>query len=342
MSNSKKKNYKKRKQAPHTSPKQPRSNVKSVKQPTKFEKFMDDWLWLITIVALVIITALIIIFIPKLDSCTACDNCGKKPEVADTTPTDVSRSDISSADLVSSADNTVTTTASTEATTTVATTTTAADNEDFDVNKYTDQFKKPADGEEIAVLDTTMGVIKMRLFPEAAPKSVENFKKHITDGYYNGVIFHRVMNDFMIQGGDPTGTGRGGESIWGGTFEDEFENGYYNFRGALSMANTGKANTNSSQFFIVQTKEFKSVPDPSILEGILPDWAIKQYSKVGGYPLGDHELYPTTNYLGHTVFGQVFEGMDVVDAIAAVKVDANDKPESDVVINSARLEKFNG
>ena len=82
-------------------------------------------------------------------------------------------------------------------------------------------------------MKTTMGSIKIKLFPEHAPKTVENFLGHAKTGYYDGIIFHRVIADFMIQGGDPTGTGMGGESIWGGSFEDEFTHELFNLRGAL-------------------------------------------------------------------------------------------------------------
>ena len=109
-------------------------------------------------------------------------------------------------------------------------------------------------GEVLVEMKTTMGSLKIKLFPEQAPKTVENFLGHAKSGYYNGIIFHRVIKDFMIQGGDPTGTGMGGESIWGGSFEDEFHPDLFNLRGALSMANAGPG-TNGSQFFIVQAKE---------------------------------------------------------------------------------------
>ena len=100
-----------------------------------------------------------------------------------------------------------------------------------------EQLNMPKTGEEIAVIRTNFGDIKIRLFPEVAPKAVENFKTHAQNGYYDGITFHRVIKDFMIQGGDPEATGRGGESIWGEPFEDEFDIYYHNFRGALSMAN---------------------------------------------------------------------------------------------------------
>jgi len=102
----------------------------------------------------------------------------------------------------------------------------------------------------IAVLETTQGNIELELRPDLAPKTVENFTKHIKDGYYNGTIFHRIIKKFMVQGGDPTGTGRGGESIWGGKFKDEFTpKAQFNKAGVLAMANAGP-NTNGSQFFI--------------------------------------------------------------------------------------------
>ncbi len=105
-----------------------------------------------------------------------------------------------------------------------------------------------------AVLETTSGKITLDLFPEVAPKAVENFVTHINNGYYNGILFHRVIRKFMIQGGDPTGTGRGGESIWGKDFEDEIAKGYaFDRAGILAMANAG-ANTNGSQFFITTTR----------------------------------------------------------------------------------------
>lgn len=165
------------------------------------------------------------------------------------------------------------------------------------------QFQEIYDDDQpVVVVETTMGDITIVMFPEVAPKACENFMTHAENEYYDGIIFHRVMNDFMIQAGDPNGTGTGGESIWGEDFEDEFSNQLYNFRGALSMANRG-SDTNGSQFFIVQTKNLqKEVSDyPSIVAD--------KYKEVGGTPWLDGV---------HTVFGQVIDGMDVVDDIAAV------------------------
>ena len=100
------------------------------------------------------------------------------------------------------------------------------------------QLEKPKVGDTVAIMETSEGTIKIRFFPEAAPKAVENFVTHAKDGYYNGLTFHRVIKDFMIQGGDPLGNGTGGESIYGKSFEDEFSNKLFNIRGSLSMANS--------------------------------------------------------------------------------------------------------
>lgn len=193
------------------------------------------------------------------------------------------------------------------------------------------QFREPKAGDKIAVMQTSMGTIKICLYPEVAPKAVENFATHAEEGYYDGLIFHRVMNGFMIQGGDPTGTGYHGESIWGEDFEDEFSDELYNFRGALSMANSGP-DTNGSQFFIVQAP---TVPSSMLaqLKGTISDEALKKYGEVGGTPWLDGH---------HTVFGQVFEGMDVVDAIAAVETNMKDKPLEDVTILSITIEDYAG
>ncbi|MCX7772930.1 MAG: peptidylprolyl isomerase, partial [Clostridia bacterium] len=119
------------------------------------------------------------------------------------------------------------------------------------------QLSAPQKGDLIAIMKTTLGELSIRLFPEEAPRTVENFVTHAKNGYYDNLIFHRIINDFMIQGGDPKGTGTGGQSIWGSPFKDEFSSKLYNLRGALSMANSGP-NTNGSQFFIVQKKSVSS------------------------------------------------------------------------------------
>lgn len=185
------------------------------------------------------------------------------------------------------------------------------------------------ENERLVEMVTSMGKIKIKLFPDQAPKAVENFIKHSEDGYYDGVTFHRVINGFMIQGGDPEGTGMGGESIYGKPFENEISKQLFNIRGALSMARTQEPDTNTSQFFIVQNKEV----DPSLPEKMkkagYPEKVIDMY-KNGGTPQLDGQ---------YTVFGQVIEGMGVVDKIAAVPTDEQDKPEKDVVIEKINVLK---
>ncbi len=165
------------------------------------------------------------------------------------------------------------------------------------------QVDLPKKGEQIVKLETAQGDIFIRLFPQYTPKTVENFLGLVEKQYYDGTIFHRVIRDFMIQGGDPTGTGRGGESIWGVPFADEFDYRLKNIRGAVSMANAGPA-TNGSQFFIVQAE---STP---WLDG------------------------------KHTVFGQVFEGLEVVDTIASLPTDQTDKPLQECKIVKAQIHIF--
>ena len=188
------------------------------------------------------------------------------------------------------------------------------------------QLEKPNENDVLAKISTNMGDMYFRLFPEIAPKAVENFVTHAKNGYYNGLIFHRIINDFMLQGGDPTGTGMGGESIWGKAFEDEFDIDARNYRGALSMANSGP-NTNGSQFFIVQAKKVPAMmlkQMESLANEGYPYRVADNYEKKGGTPWLDFK---------HTVFGQLYEGFDVLDAIAAVKVDMSDKPLEDVIIS---------
>ncbi|MFD1455990.1 peptidylprolyl isomerase [Levilactobacillus lanxiensis] len=175
-------------------------------------------------------------------------------------------------------------------------------------------------------IETSMGTIQLQLFPEQAPKTVENFVTHAKAGYYDGLTFHRVIPNFMIQGGDPTGTGMGGESIWGQPFEDEFSQELYNLRGAVSMANAGP-NTNGSQFFIVQDKDMTEQMQAQMKDAGFPEEIVDAY-KDGGTPWLDFR---------HTVFGQVIAGMDVVDAIAKVKTDASDQPATPVTMDKVTV-----
>jgi cyclophilin family peptidyl-prolyl cis-trans isomerase len=165
--------------------------------------------------------------------------------------------------------------------------------------------KKMTNDTTVAVINTNMGTIEIELFAKQTPKTVENFVGLAEKGYYNGVIFHRVIDNFMIQGGDPTGTGRGGESIWGKNFEDEIDTSLvFDREGLLAMANAGP-NTNGSQFFIT--------------------------------------LAPTKWLNGHhTIFGKVISGMEVVKAIGKVAKNQMDRPLKDVVIESITIEKRKG
>ncbi|HRZ39802.1 MAG TPA: peptidylprolyl isomerase [Candidatus Omnitrophota bacterium] len=156
--------------------------------------------------------------------------------------------------------------------------------------------------EIIVVLETNQGIIKIRMLPNVAPKTVENFVTHVKNGYYNGLIFHRVIKDFMIQGGDPTGTGRGGESIWGRPFEDEVSPSVkFSKAGLLAMANAGPG-TNGSQFFIT------TQPTP---------WL----------------------NMKHTIFGEVTQGMDVLEIIENAPTGPGDKPKQEQKILRAYIDE---
>ena len=226
------------------------------------------------------------------------------------------------------------------------------------------QLEEPAKGEEIAVMTMKTGeVIKIRFFPDEAPKAVYNFKLHAIQGYYDGLTFHRVMENFMIQGGSPDGTGTDGVSVWDQDFEDEFASNLVNIDGSLSMANRGPT-TNGSQFFInctntpVQSslwsqyeqafEEFQEVykenkeyidSNPSLktldMDKVNDDYK-KLYEAQGGNVHLDGAY--STNGTGHTVFGQVFEGMDSVYALSQAETDPNnDKPLEDMVIEKVEI-----
>ncbi len=175
-----------------------------------------------------------------------------------------------------------------------------------------------------ATIKTNKGDITLQLFDKLAPKTVKNFVELAQDGYYDGVIFHRVIPNFMIQGGDPTGTGRGGKSIYGEQFEDEFSDQLFNLRGALSMANAGP-NTNGSQFFIVTMDEVPAQMVGQLEAAGFPAEIIDAYKERGGTPWLDNK---------HTVFGHLVAGEDVAQAIQNVERDAADKPLEDVTIET--------
>lgn len=219
-------------------------------------------------------------------------------------------------------------------TTTVTETTNTPDAENTNEDAKNDTKSKgadyqttaPAKGDTVVTISyKDYGDVKIKMFPEEAPLAVENFTTHAKDGYYDGITMHRVIKDFMIQGGDPSGNGTGGESIWGEEFDNEVVEYLNPIRGSLCMANAG-ADTNGSQFFIVQAKK----ADKSMLTN-LTDIQKEMYQKNGGCPW-------LTG--GYTVFGQVYEGMDVVDAIASVETGVADKPKKDVVIDHISVETY--
>lgn len=191
-----------------------------------------------------------------------------------------------------------------------------------------------AKDEAEVILQTSKGDITIKLFPKYAPLAVENFLTHAKEGYYNGLTFHRVIADFMIQSGDPNGNGTGGQSIWNGKnskidagqgFKNETSPYLYNIRGALAMANAG-ADTNGSQFYINQNKDNQSA---DLSRDNYPQAIIDAY-KNGGNPSLDGD---------YTVFGQVISGMDVVDSIASVPTDSNNKPKEAVTITGIKIVK---
>ncbi len=209
------------------------------------------------------------------------------------------------------------------------------------------QFSELGKEETIATLHTNYGDITVRLFPEYAPLAVENFVTLAMDGYYDGVIFHRVINDFVIQGGDPTGTGMGGESIYGDNFVNEVTPSLRHFSGALAMANSGNNSSNGSQFYIVEadtlddsTKEelelIRSNPLEEYEEGLyvqdlMSPVVADKFLEVGGIPYLDG---------AYTVFGQVVDGMDIVHKIADANVDFSDRPLEDIIINSIAVKEY--
>lgn len=217
----------------------------------------------------------------------------------------------------------------------------------------------PEIGEEIAIVTTSLGEIKLRFYPDEAPLAVENFKELAKSDYYDGIIFHRVIDDFMIQGGDPTGTGTGGASYFGSSFEDEISPNLHFFKGALAMANSGP-NTNGSQFFIVQNPVVNELALDAIREKRDDASAEEPFTiLINGesYPIGD--IFPETvleyyqNNGGHveleyvfggayTIFGQAFDGLDIVDKISGVVTDDKDKPLEDIVIFDINITEFNG
>ena len=197
------------------------------------------------------------------------------------------------------------------------------------------QMAEPKEGDTIAIFHIDgYGDIKVKFFEDVAPKACENFITHAKEGYYDGVIFHRVIDEFMIQGGDPEGTGYGGESIWGKGFDEELDATILPYRGALCMASSGTGTTSlGSQFYIVQAHYDEMMN--AYLEDAGLNSIIKAFEKYEG------SLYNLIAYGQYTTFGQVIEGMDIVDEIASVETDSrNNKPVQDIVISSVEITNY--
>lgn len=194
------------------------------------------------------------------------------------------------------------------------------------------QFRTPSAEDPVAIFDTSLGEIRAVLFPEQAPLAVENFVSLAQEGFYDGLTFHRVIEDFLIQSGDPTGTGTGGQSIWGEPFDDEISDALHNYTGALSMSNVGE-DSNTSQFFIVATGN-DTVSEELAQQMTAAGWrqeVVDAYRSCGGAPYLDSRC---------TVFGQVYQGMEVVYEIAAQATDENDKPRETILLNSVQIFQY--
>lgn len=200
-------------------------------------------------------------------------------------------------------------------------------------------FTAPQKGETVIVMTVKgKGDIKIKLFPDLCPKGVENFIGLAKKGYYDGLTFHRVIKDFMIQGGDPKGDGTGGESMWGGSFDGGVTPNLGHFSGAVAYANSGSTATDGSQFYIVTGQKCTEDDIKSLAaQGLsFSDDAQKFYSTIGGAPWLDG---------GYTVFGQVFDGLDIVYDIQNVKTvnpGTNDKPVDPVTIESVKVTEYDG
>lgn len=197
------------------------------------------------------------------------------------------------------------------------------------------QLQAPQAGDPIAVISTSMGDIHVVLFPEQAPMAVENFTTLASQGYFDGTIFHRVERDFAIQGGDATGTGKSGASIWNNSaYPNETSALLRHYSGALSTANSADGSiSNFSQFYIVSTpsNSVGSSAEDTLKQAGLSESAISTYRQVGGAPYLDGL---------DTVFGQVYRGMEVVDTINAVKTDDNERPLEEVQIQKVTVSTY--
>ncbi len=204
--------------------------------------------------------------------------------------------------------------------------------QDFPILNYT----PPAQGDEIIVMTVKdYGEIKIRLFPDLLPEACENFTTLANSGYYDELIFHRVIPDFMIQSGDPKGDGTGGESCWGGKFDGGVSNQLIHVPGALAYANSNAmTSTDGSQFYLVTGESVNNALLDTLTEQqkiYFTQEARNLYTQYGGTPYLDGS---------YTVFGQVIDGLDIIFQISSVETGANDKPKKAVYIESVRTEPY--
>ncbi|MBR2088215.1 MAG: peptidylprolyl isomerase [Oscillospiraceae bacterium] len=199
-------------------------------------------------------------------------------------------------------------------------------------------YTMPAEGEEIVRISIKdYGDVTVKLFPELLPEACENFKELAKSGYYDELIFHRVMENFMIQGGDPKGDGTGGASIWGGEFDGGYSASLIHVPGALAYANSGGTATDGSQFYIVtgdaqDEEKLKTITAQGGTAFTAEAKAL--YCQYGGAPWLDGGNY--------TVFGQVIDGLDVVYAVSHVPTNENNKPKKAVYIEKMTVEQYDG
>ncbi|MCL1924452.1 MAG: peptidylprolyl isomerase [Defluviitaleaceae bacterium] len=203
-----------------------------------------------------------------------------------------------------------------------------------DINLF--QLSGPIQGDTLVTLHTNHGDITIRMFPEETPVAYENFVTHARNGFYDGVTFHRVIYNFMIQSGDPTGTGAGGESIFGHGFSAEPSEELRHIRGAVAMAHPNDPNNNGSQFYIVHS--YNTFPSEHFENYSYTQEMVEAFGRYGGTP----HLDLVRNPVGHTVFGQVIAGIDVVDSIAEVELEDpfSNRPIEDVIIESVTVETY--
>ncbi|MDD7185289.1 MAG: peptidylprolyl isomerase [Oscillospiraceae bacterium] len=208
---------------------------------------------------------------------------------------------------------------------------------DLQAGEYVN-FTAPEKGEQIVIMTIKdMGDIKIKLFPELAPTGVKNFVELAKQGYYDELIFHRVISNFMIQGGDPKGNGTGGSPAEGITFEAGDASPYLtHVSGAVAYANSGSTATNGSQFYIVTGEKYDENTLSQMEQAYgktYSDSFKKMYSEIGGAPWLDGS---------YTIFGQVFDGLDIVYKIQNVATDASDKPYDAVTIESVKVAEYDG